>query len=376
MTKHWDVAVVGLGAMGSTLALALADQGVRVLGLDRFRPPHTHGSSHGQTRIIREAYFEHPDYVPLLQQAYQAWEKLAARSGQTLWSQTGGLMMGPADGTLTSGARRSAETWGLPHRLFSAPELRTVYPAFALPDHFEALAEPRAGILYPERCIETCLQLALTAGADLYFDTPLHSWQARDGGFVLETAQGSLCAEKLVFATGAWLSALVPDLALPLQVTRQVLYWFETPEPNPFASGQFPIFLLEYAPEHFLYGFPDQGQGLKVALHVSGDLQDPDRLSQTVSAAETEAMRQLLRCFLPAARPELRQSAVCMYTNTPDGHFLIDTHPEYPDCWLLSPCSGHGFKFASALAEQLASGVLEQRLSPALQLFRRTRPGL
>lgn len=372
--KNYDVAVIGLGAMGSTTALALADQGLRVLGLDQYAPPHCLGSSHGQTRIIREAYFEHPDYVPLLQAAYQAWERLEQRSGQRLFSPTGGLMIGPPDCRLLTGSRESAERYRIPHRLYSAAEAMAQYPGFELPGDYQVLEETRAGILYPERCISTCLSLAQAAGADLHYGQALQAWYSVGSGYKLQTNQDHYTAEQLVFCAGAWLPALMPELELPLTVTRQVLYWFDTPQPNPFAWGSLPVFLIEFAPDTCLYGFPDQGEGFKVALHVPGSPMHPQALSeQTVQPEELEQMRVLLQRFFPKALEQLRQSAICMYTNTPNGHFLIDQHPQFSGVWLVSPCSGHGFKFASALGVLLARTVLERQLPPELALFRAER---
>jgi len=373
----WDVAVIGLGAMGSAISYYLTQQGARVVGVDRFDPPHTFGSSHGQTRVIREAYFEHPAYVPLLQTAYTNWEKLEAESGDSLLLQTGGLMLGKPDSTLIQGSRESAERYGIAHEILSQPEIMSRYPAFSLPTDMIGLKEQRAGLLYPEKCIASYLDLARRAGAEILTNQPLLNWQREGSGFVLQTSESELRCNKLVIASGAWTGSLLPELALPLQVTRQVLFWFETPEPNPnpnpFAIGQFPIFLLEYGPDEFLYGFPDQGEGFKIAQHLPGRPQDPDLLSQSVEPAEIEQMTEFLARFFPALSSKhpakLSKTAVCMYTNTPDGHFLIDRHPEHDALWLVSPCSGHGFKFASALGDVLARAVLAERPAPELDFF-------
>ncbi|MGE3727267.1 MAG: N-methyl-L-tryptophan oxidase [Candidatus Sericytochromatia bacterium] len=371
----WDVAVIGLGAMGSAISYYLAQQGARVLGLDRFAPPHNFGSSHGQTRVIREAYFEHPAYVPLLQKSYTNWERLEAESGQSLLLQTGGLMLGKPDSSLIQGSRDSAERHGIAHEILSQSEIMARYPAFSLPEDCVGLKEQRAGLLYPEKCIASYLDLARRAGAEIVTGQPLLNWQREGSGYLLQTPESELRCEKLVIASGAWTGSLLRELALPLQVTRQVLFWFATPDlesthtSNPFSIGQFPIFLLEYGPEEFLYGFPDQGEGFKIAQHLPGRPQDPDQLSQSVEPSEIAAMTEFLKRFFPRCSSQLRQTAVCMYTNTPDGHFLIDSHPEHDSLWLVSPCSGHGFKFASALGEVLAEAVLADRRSPELDFF-------
>jgi len=289
--------------------------------------------------------------------------------------KTGGLMLGPQDSTLLKGSQTSAETWNIPYRVLNADLLAQTYPAFQLPPHFGGIEEQRAGYLYPEKAIATCLRLAQAQGAELRTNEPLLSWKAQSDGFLLKTAQGDYQCEKLILSTGAWLSEWLAELNLPLQVTRQTLFWFETPQPNPFALGKFPIFLLEYQPDHYLYGFPDEGEGFKLAVHVPGQPIQPDRLAESqVTETEVADMLALAHPFFPALKPRLVKSAVCMYTNTPDGHFLIDTHPEFSKLWYVSPCSGHGFKFASALGETVADWVISGQPAAELNLFR-NRPG-
>jgi sarcosine oxidase len=312
-----------------------------------------------------------------LQTAYTNWENLEAESGNSLLLQTGGLMLGKPDSTLIQGSRESAERYGIAHEILSQDEIKSRYPAFTLPADMVGLYEQRAGLLYPEKCISSYLELAQRAGAEILTNQTLLNWKREGSGFVLQTSEAELRCEKLVIACGAWTGSLLPELALPLQVTRQVLFWFETPAPNPFAIGQFPIFLLEYGPEEFLYGFPDQGEGFKIAQHLPGRPLDPDLLSQSVEPAEIEQMTEFLARFFPACSSKhpvkLNQTAVCMYTNTPDGHFLIDRHTEHESLWLVSPCSGHGFKFASALGDVLARAVLADRPAPELDFFRLAR---
>ena len=370
METTFDVIVVGLGAMGSAAAYHLARQGRRVLGLDRFSPPHALGSSHGQTRIIREAYFEDPRYVPLVQRAYELWTALEREAERRLLLETGGLMIGRPDSTVVRGARRSAETHGLRHELLAAAEVRRRFPALRPDDDMVAVWEPRAGILIPEACVAAHLAMARRHGATLRVDEPVLRWEPDGGGVRVVSAQGVYAAGQLVLSAGSWLTSLLPDLALPLTVERQPLYWFEAcRNAASFTPERLPIHLWEHAPQRYLYGFPDLGDGVKVARHHEGRLTDPDAVDREVHAEEVEAMRGLVRRYVPDADGPLRSAAVCLYTNTPDDHFLIDRHPAHAQVLIASPCSGHGFKFASAIGEALAELVSDGRTRADLSLF-------
>jgi sarcosine oxidase len=372
MSATFDVAVVGLGAMGSAAAYHLARRGRSVLGLDRFAPPHAHGSSHGRTRIIREAYFEHPAYVPLVQRAYELWSELERATGRELLRITGGLMLGRSDGILVAGARRSAEEHRLPHALLTAAEVRSRFPALAPEDDLAAVFEPRAGVLFPERCIEAHLDQARRHGATLRCDEAATAWRCDGGGVRVTTGDGEYHAAQLLLTAGSWMRALAPGLELPLTVERQVLYWFAPAADAPiFAPARCPIHLWEPSPQRFFYGFPDFGDGVKVALHHGGESADPDHVRRAVRGDEVAAMRALVRRFLPAADGALRSSAVCTYTNTPDGHFWIDRHPDHAHVLIASACSGHGFKFSSAIGEALADLLEERRSRFDLRMFGR-----
>ena len=370
----YEVIIAGLGAMGSATAAELAGQGVSVLGLDKFHPPHQFGSSHGLSRIIREAYFEHPMYVPLVQRAYELWESLERRSGRKLLWPTGGLMLGAPDSVLVTGARRSAETHHLPHKNLSAAEIRHRFPVFALPEEMVAVWEPRAGVLFPELALRTQLERAASAGAVLKFEEPMLAWEPTQGGVRVRTASETYVAKQLLISSGAWLGSLVPELKLPLSVERQVLFWF-APRANPeiFAPAACPIYILEYEPRRFFYGFPDLGDGLKIGVHHEGVGTGPDALDRVVKEDEIHSARTLLERFLPNAAGPLKSSAVCMYTNTPDEHFILDFHPQWPQVLIASPCSGHGFKFAPVIGE-IATTLLLGRQPPFdLSLFKLSR---
>jgi sarcosine oxidase len=370
----YDVIIAGLGAMGSAAAYHLAASGQRVLGLDRFRPPHDLGSSHGRTRIIREAYFEHTLYVPLVRRAYELWAELEQRSGKRLFRQTGGLMIGPLDGALVRGARKSAEDHHLAYQMLSAAEVRQRFPALKPTEEMVAIWEPRAGILFPEVAIQAHLELASAAGATLLFDEPVLKWEVDPAGVRISTSKGSYRAQRLLISAGAWLSSLVPDLHLSLSVERQVLCWFEpTSQPELLKPERCPIFICEHAPSRFFYGFPDLGDGVKAAVHHEGQQTDPDRICRDVRTEDTEAVRALLARFLPGAAGPLRSAVVCMYTNTPDAHFILDRHPRCPEVVIASPCSGHGFKFSPVIGEMAAMLLADRMPRFDLSLFRSDR---
>ena len=370
MAAKFDVVIVGLGAMGSAALFHLAKAGKKVLGLDRFSPPHAFGSSHGQTRIIREAYFEHPTYVPIVQRAYELWDELAQMTGQQLFVQTGGLMIGQPDGVVVAGARRSAATHRLPHELLSAQEITRRFPALHPDMEMAGVWEPRAGILFPEQCIAAHLGCARDRGAMLHCDEKVLRWEADGAGAKVTTERGEYRAERLILSAGSWMKSSLPDLDLPLTVERQILFWFDSSDRKAFQPERCPIHLWEHAPGKFFYGFPDLGHGIKVAGHHEGEITDPDSIRREVAAEEVEVMRRIIRPFLPTLDGRLRAAVVCMYTNTPDGHFLIDAHPSLPQVLMASPCSGHGFKFSSAIGEILAELITKGQSRFDLSLFR------
>jgi sarcosine oxidase len=370
----YEVIIVGLGAMGSSAAYHLAQRGLRVLGLDRFHPPHNFGSSHGLTRIIREAYFEDPLYVPLVQRSYELWADLEKQSGHQLLLKTGGLMIGPADGALVSGASRSAEQHQLEHEILNSTNLGQKFPIFNVMDDPMAVWEPRAGILFPERAVQTHLDLAVSLGAQLRFNEPVRKWEPFEKGVRVFTNGNSHTANHLVLSPGAWMNDLMPERQLPLSVERQVLYWFKpVSHLKMFRPDQFPIFIRQYAHDRFFYGFPDLGDGVKVAFHHQGGKVAPDSLSQEVDRNEIDEMRHVLNKYLPAANGELLSTAVCMYTNTPDEHFILDYHPEFPQAVVASPCSGHGFKFSPVIGETIATMIEGKQPRFDLELFKIAR---
>ena len=358
MTAHFDVIVAGLGAMGSQTLAECARRGLRAVGFDRFAPPHDQGSSHGKSRIIREAYFEDPVYVPLVQRAYEKWAELEADSGVTIYRRTGGLCYGPPDGVLVSGARRSAELHGLAYESLTASEMRQRFPAFLVSDHWAGILEHRAGMLAPEAAIGAALGVAERLGAKVHRREPVLRWQQEGDGVVVETERGTYRASHLVISAGMWVQDLIRELAMPVTVQRNVLYWFSPArDARLFAPERFPVFLGEVTEGAMWYGFPDTGDGVKVALHHHGPATSPGEVNRVVHPSEAMHLRSLLDRFMPAASGALRETGVCTYTNAPDEQFIIDRHPAADRVIVASPCSGHGFKFSSAIGEVLVDLV-------------------
>lgn len=382
MANTYDVIVVGVGAMGASACWHLARRGARVLGLERFGIPHDRGSSHGHSRMIRLAYYEHPDYVPLLRRAYDLWHELQQSAGQQLINETGGLYLGTPDSDLISGSLASARQHGLAHEPLDRQALAQRFPQFDMPDDFVGVFEHRAGYLLPERCIAAMAEQALRQGARLHAHEPVRAWRADAGEVVVCTDQAEYHAGQLVFCGGAWSTALLGDLfespaaapqvattpqsvpdAAPggrLRVTRQVMGWVWPIEPKPFELGRLPVWAIGHPDGLLHYGFPilPDGLGLKVALHAPGLETDPDQVQREPMPGDEETFRSVLRRSLPQADGPLLAMRVCLYTNSPDGHFLLDRHPRHPRVTLACGFSGHGFKFASVIGEVLADLAL------------------
>ncbi len=353
--------VIGLGAMGSATAQHLAERGQRVLGFDRFAPPHSLGSSHGRSRIIRQAYYEDPRYVPMLLRAYELWRRLERDSGRPLLHVTGGLEIGHVGGELVQGARRSSEQFGLPHEVLSVAELRRRFPVFATEDDTLALWERDAGYLLPEDCIAQQLRQAAAGGAELRTDEQVLGWTARAGGGVsVRTSRGSYEADRLVLTAGPWAPEMLAAMRLPLRVTRQVLFWFEPRgDADRFRRNRLPIYVCEPRSkgQPVLYGFPfteADADGVKVALHGSDQVCTADTVRREVTAADEHTIRDRLAGTIPLLSGRLIRAETCLYTMTPDENFVIDTHPEFPQVALACGFSGHGFKFANVVGEILA----------------------
>ncbi len=350
---HFDVVVCGLGAMGSAAVYHLARRGKRVLGLERYAPGHDRGSSHGQTRIIRLGYFEHPSYVPLVRRAYALWRELEAACRRQLLHVTGIAEIGAPESALVQGTLASSRLHGLRHELLAAPELMQRFPAFKLPPDYVAVVQPDGGFLEVEPSIQVQLALAAAAGADIRSGESVQAIEPGTDTVRVRTDRGTVEAGAVIVAAGPWTRSLLPELALPLKVTREVTGWFAPIDADLFSA--FPVFILE-SRHGMHYGVPPQGgAGLKVAKHHHrNESVDPDAHDRTVSADDEALIRAAVADHIPAANGRLIAAKTCLYTMTPDGDFLIDRLPGVPNIIVASPCSGHGFKFAPVIGEILA----------------------
>ena len=367
---QFDAIVVGLGAMGSAISYQLATHGFKVLGLEQFSLNHTNGSSHGKTRIIRTAYFEHPSYVPLVQRAFELWFQLQSESGEHLIDMTGGLMFGLPGSVLVSGAIVAAKQNNLTFETLTSNQVRNRFPMFEPHEDEVAVYEKRAGMLFPETCIQTHAKLAEKFGAILHYDEPVTRWKAGGEVVTINTTKGNYTANFVIFASGSWTTELVPDARLPLQCERQTVFWFEPKRSRQlFKPGRMPVFMWQTKDSRYFYGLPDIGDGVKVARHHGGDLTSPQQVRRIVTEQDEAAVRHFLTEHLPMASGIRRSSTTCLYTNTPDSHFIIDFHPLHGNVVIASPCSGHGFKFSSAIGELVREMVETGRTNLDISLF-------
>jgi sarcosine oxidase len=379
MSRPFDAIILGLGGMGSAAAFHLAARGQRVLGFDQFAPPHDQGSTHGQSRVIRQAYYEDPAYVPLLLRAYELWNELERKSARQLLTLTGGLMLGLPDSGVVAGSLRSAQQHGLPHELLDANAIRKRFPQFAPAADTIALFETNAGVVRPEETVRANLDLATRFGAELHCEEEVTTWKVAGGNVRITTPRGNYEAGQLVIAAGPWLTKVLAGLALPVQVERQVQFWFEpVGSVAPFLPDKFPIWIWETKDGAHPYGLPAieaASGGVKVSIHHGGKHPrcTPDTIDRTVSEAEIAAVRGCVSALIPALNGRCLKAVTCMYTNTPDEHFLIDRHPVHPQVLIVSPCSGHGFKFCPVIGEIVADLVAQGQTRHDINAFRLSR---
>ena len=352
----FDVIVAGVGAMGAQTCWHLANRGQRVLGLDRYDIPNSMGSSHGVHRIIRLAYFEHPLYVPILRRAYELWRQTEQLFGEQLLFVTGSLDIGQADAPVIKGSLASCKLHGLDHELLDGETVNARYPGYKLPQGYAAVYQADGGFIASERAVVAAATLAMNTGATLRAREAIIGFDPLPGGGVkVTTTKAAYEAGRLVLSTGAWIGEHVPALKSTAVPERQVLGWFRPRKPEHFRLGQFPVSNLKSEDGHF-YQFPVWGlPGFKIGRYHHLKQQGPaDELSREPNAADEAALRSGLRRFFPDADGDLLAMRTCMFTNTPDEHFVIDRMPGFEEIVVASPCSGHGFKFSSAIGEILA----------------------
>ena len=356
--KIYDVIVSGLGGMGSATCAHLAQSGVSVLGLEKHSLPHHKGSSHGNTRVIRQAYFEHPDYVPLLKAAYKHWHKLEEETQRRLFFKTGVLVCGSKDSEMIAGIQKSAHTHQLQTDLLSNLELRSQFPQFKLPEHYIGILEKNAGFLKVEDCVESYHQLAKRSGAALHENEFVTSWKKNGTTLEVQTNQSQYFTQKLILTQGAWSNFLK---SIKLKILRKTMYWFKDEKLQYHPSKQTPSYLFDLNSEGIFYGTPTiDSLGLKVAVHSGGEmLNNPNELHSFPSAHEEfKLIKDKLCHILNLDLSTYTQFTHCMYTMSPDSHFIIDQHPACDEIYFACGFSGHGFKFASVIGEILSKLAL------------------
>ncbi len=366
----YDAIVLGTGGVGSAAAFHLARRGVKVLGLDRFPVGHSRGSSHGQTRIIRKAYFEHPDYVPLLHRAYELWSELEQRAQQQLYFPVGLIEIGPPDGVVIPGVMASARQHQLPVEILDADELEARYPGFKRPAGYTAIFERDAGYLLVEECVCRHAEEAEKLGAELRSDETVVGWRAAGDTVSVTTSAGTYSAGTLVITAGAWTQDLLGPLGVPLRVLRNHLHWYACAANEYRADAGCPAFFYE-SNDGYFYGFPVVDQrGLKVADHSGGtEIRDPLQDDGSPESADRQRVEAFLRENLPGVTTQVTDHAVCFYTLSPDEHFIVDRHPLHSNVAFAAGLSGHGFKFTSVLGEILAELVCERQTSQSIEFL-------
>lgn len=366
MQKTWDVIVAGVGAMGSAALYQLARRGVKVLGLDRFHPPHDRGSSHGDTRITRLALGEGEQYFQFARRSHEIWRELEHETGASLLRQCGGLIYGSSlERRHAHGAADFLQTTievakrhGIPHEVLDAPAMRERFPQFRFRDDERGCLEHGGGFVHPEACIAAQIEVAQRLGAELRTGESVTGWKVNDGTVRVTTDRGHYDAGKLILCAGAWLPDMVPVLGAKARVFRQVLFWFDAEgEHDRFTPEHMPVYIrVPDSGSAMFYGFPaidGPGGGVKLAGEQFDRTTPPDEVEMQVGAEEMKAMHALASPHIRIS-PRCVRSAVCKYTVTPDFGFVIDHHPDTDRVWLASACSGHGFKHSAAVGEALA----------------------
>jgi len=375
-TKKYDVVVLGLGGMGSSAAYHLAKRGLKILGLEQFTEAHALGSSHGKTRLIRKAYFEHPDYVPLLHRSYELWDEIEEKSQEKLFHATGLTIFGDGNSTILKGIKTSRDKFNLDVKELGLEAAQNWNPRFKVPKDFIGLTEDEGGFLEVEKCVRSFLKVAKRLGADLRFEEPCLKWGTEGEGVWVQTSKEKVFADKLVITAGPWTSQVLKELNLKLQVHRVTQFWFKGK--NSSVLNQIKSCFAFDMPYGFIYGFPAfyNSKDLKVAVHKPGaKISDPSKVDRELSTQDHQEVRQFLMEVMPDVDPIPVEGSVCLYTMTPDEHFIIDTHPKFSQVSLACGFSGHGFKFASVVGSILSDLTITGKSSD-LGDFLRIRSGV
>ena len=369
MAQAYDYIVIGCGGFGSGALYHLAKRGANVLGIERFQAVHDRGSSHGESRIIRKAYFEHPDYVPLLHDAFDLWRELESETGQALLNESGLFIAGPPDCQAITGSKLAAATHSLPIEINSAAAVRQSFGGFDIPADFEIVVESEAGFLWVERCVAAHLQQAQKHGATLRTGETVTGWQSDGIACRVTTDKGEYSSKSLILTAGAWTGQLLEELRIPLRVLRKLLFWHETSNSEYFRPhGR--VFFFEM-PDGEFYGIPcPDGRTIKIARHTGGmEITNPLSLNRDYDPDDHAAVAEFIERCMPGVSTSPIRHSTCMYTVTPDGHFVIDKHPNHENVVLGAGFSGHGFKFTGVLGRVLAELSLDGKTESPVEFL-------
>ena len=368
--EHFDVIVIGVGGMGSAALFHLARRGLRVLGIERFDIPHDFGSSHGNTRIIRLPYYESPAYVPLLRRSFELWRELESAAGERLLVVTGSIDAGPPGSAVFEGSLNSCRIHAIEHEVLDARELVRRFPGYQLPRQTMALFQRDGGMLLPERCIVAHTNAAVANGAIIHGREQVQSWQATDSAVEVTTDRGHYRAAKLVISAGSWTGKIIPNLARLAVPERQVLAWFSPITPDHFDPARFPVFNMTVNEGRF-YGFPVHSiPGFKIGrYHHREEIVDPDTMDRTPNLADEQVLRECVERYFPGAAGPVVSMKTCLFTNSPDEHFIIDLLPGHKNVAVAAGFSGHGFKFCSVVGEILSELAIDGRTRMPIEIF-------
>lgn len=368
--NFYDVIIIGVGSMGASTCYYLSERGYKILGLEQFDIPHEQGSYTGQSRIIRKAYFEHPDYVPLLIRAYENWKKFEAETGIKLYYRTGLLYAGNPDHIIVKGVKKSAASYDIPLENLKPPSAFERFPQFKIPAGFEILFEPDTGFITPEKAIQLYTKEAIKKGATIHTQEKVLEWKKDGTGVIVITNKNIYRGNKLIITAGAWAGKLVPGLENKIKVTRQFIAWIKPKKLHDYTLHEFPCWMIaDNIKPGVYYGFPalpvatfGGPEGLKLAHHYPGMVTDPDNVNRQTINEDVENLKYVLDKYLPGTFDSVLSAKTCLYANSPDEHFIVDKLPGYEDhVTIACGFSGHGFKFVSVIGEILADLATENK---------------
>ena len=378
--KTYDIIVIGLGAVGSAALYQLSGMGKKVLGIDQYKPPHTYGSTHGDSRIIRQAYYEGKQYIPILQAAYEVWKEIESKSGESFFEITGALMMGSRYNSIVEQSELSAKAYDLPYEILDHKDIKSRFPQFKVDQDTWALHDKLAGYVVPEAAVRNQLNLANKNGAEVAANELVEFWDAENypSGIRVKTNKGDYITEKLIVTTGAWAKGMMQELGITLKPERIVQYWVK-PKKNiaSFNKDAFSIFLWNVEKDLDIYGFPVldvQAQTCKVAFYPHGghpirQFCVPTSIDRNIHKEDLDIIKDYLERFVPDLAGEIINTSVCMHTESPDLHPIVDFHPEYKNVCIANGFSGHGFKFSNITGKILADLILEGQTDFDISLF-------